>query len=619
MAARAAPGSRLHPPPCRRLSGRRRRATAKSAAVATAAAGRPRAKRLLVAAGARANRGTAWLLAAALVAHVVSAAVYLLTPAAFGAVLDAASASPADLSGSAARLAALYAAQALCAFLQAFLLTSATERLALDLRSRAFENAMRLDAAFFDANPVGEVLSRLSADVAQVRGALEGSFRAVRALVEMIGSLALLACTSASLTAVTLAVAPVAAALSKGFGAPVKKLSKEAQDCLAESLAVAEEALGVVRVAKSFTREGSHAERYSAAAGAAYALARRIAVRQGVLEGLVRSCGNASALVILVCGGALVARGELTVGALTSFVIYTLYVSGALGTLASAYGDVMKAEGAGSRLFELIDRAPERAGGRAPPGRWDMRLEGVTFAYPSRPGKVLDRVSMDFPEGEVTALVGPSGSGKSTVLALLQRLYEPDEGAVLIGGEDAAGLDVHAVRRGVAVVSQEPALMSGTVAENIAYGRADGDATAEEVEEAAEAANAAQFVRGFPLGFDTPLGGRGQTLSGGQRQRIAIARAVLKDAPVLLLDEATSALDASAESAVREALARLGAGRTVVVVAHRLQTVRDAHRVVVLDAGRVVEQGDYAELARRPGGAFARMLSEGGLAQKPTP
>jgi ABC-type multidrug transport system fused ATPase/permease subunit len=431
---------------------------------------------------------------------------------------------------------------------------------------------------------------------------------------------------SFQLTLVALSIAPIAVLLSQRFGARVKSLSRATAEALADSAAVADEAVTNVRTLKSFVREAAAATRYERRADRAYRLASRIAVATGMLDGLTRAAGNIGALAILSFGGALVAAGRMSVGQLTSFVIYTLYISSALGTLSTCYAELKRAEGVGARLFALLRREPSIAApvsavaGEVAPSLtlpvapMRLTLRGVSFRFPSRGGLVLTDVDIDVAPGQVTALVGPSGSGKSTVAALLQRFYDPEAGAVLLNGRDIREFDPAWLRRNVATVSQEPALFNSSIADNIAMGAPEGRAvTRADIAAAARAANAHDFIMAFPAGYDTPLGERGVSLSGGQRQRLAIARAILKDAPVLLLDEATSALDMTSEGLVQEALERLTRGRTTLVIAHRFAALRNAATIVVLDGGRVVERGSHAQLVAA-NGLYSRMYRLGRFA-----
>jgi ATP-binding cassette subfamily B protein len=375
------------------------------------------------------------------------------------------------------------------------------------------------------------------------------------------------------------------------------------QDALARAGEVAEEALSGVRTVRAFAAEQGEARRYAAAVWGSFDVARRCTVTSAAFMGISSFAAYGALALVLWYGGHLVARGALTIGGLTSFLVYTLIVASSISELSDLLAELMKAIGTAERIFELLDRAPamDGAGALDPPrleGRWD--LQGVSFSYPSRPdAPVLRGLHLTIRPGEVIALVGPSGGGKSTVAALLLRLYDPTEGRLLLDGHDLRALSPDWLRRQIGVVAQEPLLFSSSVADNIRYGRPD--ASDAEVEAAARAANAHEFIARFPDGYRTRVGERGVQLSGGQKQRVAIARAVLKDPRVLLLDEATSALDAESEHLVKEALDRLMRGRTTLLIAHRLSTVKGANRVIVIDKGRVVQSGDHASLIAEDG------------------
>jgi len=556
-----------------------------------------------------------WFTLAGL-AQLGAAGVYLLTPRAFGACLDSIAGGSGSFVSALLSLATLYALQSVWTFLQSWLLLNATERLSASLREACFASLLRKPLALFDERAAGELISRTSTDVAAVRVAVESAAKACRAAAEVIGAIAVLALMSPALTVTTLGCAPVAAALGKTFGEKVKALSKIAMDSLAETQAIAEESVASVSTVKSFTREAIMEERFAAASARSRALAEGIAVKQGALEALVRTLGNLVALAILGYGGSLVSQSMLSIGQLTSFIIYSLYISTAFGTLATSFADFKRAEGSGTRVFELLAskaevEVPETGGDGRETGEeieeWSIEFDDVSFRYPARPEVlVLDGVSFKAPAGKTTALVGASGSGKSTIAALVQRFYDVESGQIRFGGRDARSLPLKRLRENVGVVSQSPALFTMTVADNIRIG--SESATSAEVQAAAEAANVSGFALDLPEKLDTPLGPGGALLSGGQRQRVAIARALLKDAPVLILDEATSALDSTSEREVQKALSGLGPGRTCLVIAHRLQTVREADHVVVLENGVVIEEGSYQDLAGRRGGSFAEML-----------
>jgi ATP-binding cassette subfamily B protein len=408
-----------------------------------------------------------------------------------------------------------------------------------------------------------------------------------------------------------LLVVPAVAVGAVFYGRKVRALARRQQDALADAGHVAEESLSAIRTVRAFAAEQAEAARYGKAVEASFRLALRRTGAAAAFMGAASAGIYVAIAVVLGYGGTLVVAGELSAGALTSFLVYTLLIAMGLGTLADIWAEAMRGLGAAERVFDLTERAPRMplTGGRVLE-RVEGRLayEGVRFTYPSRPTQeVLRGVDLVVAPGEAVALVGPSGGGKSTLGSLLVRLYDPTHGRVTLDGADLRTLDPSWLRRQVGVVSQEPVLFSTTIAENVRYGRTD--ATDTEVRAAVRAANAEGFVAAFPDGLDTKVGERGQQLSGGQKQRIAIARALLKDPRILLLDEATSALDAESEGLVQDALTRLMKGRTAVVIAHRLSTVIGADRVVVIDGGRAVEQGPHAALVGA-GGVYARLVEK---------
>jgi ATP-binding cassette subfamily B protein len=400
-----------------------------------------------------------------------------------------------------------------------------------------------------------------------------------------------------------LSVVPVVAIGAVVFGRTVRSLSKRTQDALAAASSVAEETVGNIRTVRSFAREEQEVRRYGARVDEAFALGRKQAATYGAFQGFGAFAAGTAVSVVLWYGGTLVIHGAMSAGELTSYMIYTLYLAFDLGGLSSVYADFMRALGASERVFELVDRVPgvvNVTGHRLDRVEGRMRLEGLTFAYPTRPEtNVLQSVDLELEPGRVLALVGPSGGGKSTVAGLIARLYDPQSGRVTLDGTDIRDLDTLWLREQIGAVAQEPVLFAATIEENILYGRPG--ATHAEVEAAARAANAHAFIEAFPDGYRTLVGERGVRLSGGQKQRIAIARALLKNPRILVLDEATSALDSESEHLVQEALDRLMHGRTVLVIAHRLSTVKDADRVVVIEHGSVAESGSHEELVARDG------------------
>ncbi len=489
-------------------------------------------------------------------------------------------------------------------FLRAWLFTLAGERVVANLRKQLYANVVRQEVGFFDAQRTGELINRLSADTGLLQNSVTVNISmALRFVLQAIGSLAVLFYTSWKLATLMLGVVPFVAIGAVVFARMVRSLSKKTQDALAGANSVAEETLGNIRTVRSFAREEQEVGRYAARVDESFQLGRTLALTYGAFQGAMGFAAYASIALVLWYGGGLVMDGGMSVGDLTAFMLYTLFLAFALGGLSGLFGDFNRALGASERVFELLDRTPGvvNGGGRRldrVEGR--VTLEHVDFAYPTRlDAPVLRGVDVEMEPGRVLALVGASGGGKSTVASLLARLYDPTAGRILLDGVDLRDLDTRWLREQIGTVAQEPVLFATTIEENIRYGRPD--ASMDEVEAAAKAANADVFVRAFPEGYQTLVGERGVRLSGGQKQRIAIARALLKDPRILVLDEATSALDSESEHLVQEALERLMHGRTVLVIAHRLSTVRDADRVVVIDGGGVAEVGTHDELVARDG------------------
>ncbi|HEY8595513.1 MAG TPA: ABC transporter transmembrane domain-containing protein [Devosiaceae bacterium] len=480
------------------------------------------------------------------------------------------------------------------------------ERVLTDLRRAVFDHLLTLDATFFDTHRVGELTSRLNGDVATVRAAVGSTASlALRSLVTVIGAVVMMFLTSPRLALAVVVVGPIIIIPILVFGRRLRKMSRKTQDRLADLSAMATEALSSTKTVKAFVQEKAQSEAYSVKAEASFqAESKRLLARAALI--IMVTFLTTAALVGLVWFGARsVFDGSVTVGELSQFVVYAIMASGSLTGMSELFGTFQQVAGATERLTEILDTEtllPLPANPKAMPvpphGRVEFR--NVDFAYLTRDNEtVLRDVSFSVDPGETVALVGPSGAGKSTVFALLQRFYDVKSGAVLVDGLDVRDVDTAVLRKRFAYVEQESVMFAGTVAENIRFGKPE--ATDEEVEAAARAALVHDFVINLDHGYDSIVGERGVMLSGGQKQRVAIARALLKDAPILLLDEATSALDAQSEHLVQVALERLMAGRTTLVIAHRLATIRDADRILVFDEGRVIDQGTHDELVAKDG------------------
>jgi ATP-binding cassette, subfamily B, bacterial len=503
---------------------------------------------------------------------------------------------------------------ALLAFASAaryYLVTTLGERIVADLRGDVFAHLTSLSAAFFDEAKTGEMVSRLTADTTQIKASVGSSISvALRNLVLFIGASAMMVVTSPQLSAFVLAAIPVIVLPLYAFGRAVRRRSRSAQDTLADASAYAAELIGAVRVLQAFTNERLGIARFREAVERAFEAARHSIRARAILTALAIFLVATSVVVVLWVGAHQVLNGQLTPGRLGQFILYAVFAAGALGSLSETGGEIAAASGAAERLFEIlsikpaISRPPHPIALPLPP-RGEAAFANVHFHYPSRPSvSALNGVSFSVRQGEKLAIVGPSGAGKSTIFHLLLRFYDPTSGGITLDGVPLTDLDPAQLRRRTALVPQDSVMFAASVRDNIRFGRPE--ASDAEVARAAELAHATVFIAGLPKGMDAPVGERGVTLSGGQRQRIAIARAILRGAPLLLLDEATSSLDAESETQVAAALADLMRERTTIVIAHRLATVLSCDRILVMENGRIVEEGTHQTLAGA-GGLYARL------------
>ena len=553
-------------------------------------------------------------IAVAAIALVASSSATLILPQFAGGLIDARSMTAAQahaLSGFYLAFIVAGAVLGLAAATRFYAVTWLGERVVADIRKAVFSNVLGLSPQFFEVTRTGEVLSRMTADTTLIQTVVGSSVSlALRNLVTLTGGLALMFITSFKLALLVVGAVIVVMLPMLLFGRWVRKLSRASQDSVADTSARASETLNAVSTVQAFTQENYERTAFSAAVERAFDYARSRTLARAILTAVAFFTVIASLATIALVGLHDMIEGHMTGGALLKFIIYGGLVAGGVGALSETWGDLQRAAGACERLMELLHEVPaiaapahplvlpERSGGA-------VTFDDVTFRYPSRPDfKALNGFSLKVAQGEAVALVGPSGAGKSTVFQLMLRFFEAQSGSIRFDGIDITQLDPVALRQKVAVVSQEPVIFSGTIAANIAYGR-EG-ASREAVKRAADAAAASEFIERLPDGFDTIVGERGVTLSGGQRQRLAIARAILRDAPLLLLDEATSALDAENELLVQQGLANLMVGRTTIVIAHRLATIQKLKRIVVMDQGRVVGEGSHADLVRQ-GGLYARL------------
>jgi len=487
------------------------------------------------------------------------------------------------------------------------------ERVVADLRQDVFRHIAKLPASFFDANRSGEISSRLTADTTQVKSAVSLTASvALRNSMLCLGSVAMMFATAPGLSAMALAAIPLVVMPMVIFGRSVRARSRAAQDSLGRASAFASEMIAGNRTMQAFNAKLAAESAYSADVERAYMSALSAIRARALLTGVAITLIFGGIVAVLWIGARAVLSGALTPGALSQFLLYSVIAAGSLGSLSEVWGELAQAAGAAERLFEILDEPTAFAHAKAPislsgPAKGEVTMRDVGFAYPGAPDvPVLSGLSLHVYAGETVAIVGPSGGGKSTIFSLLLKFYETDKGSILFDGHDVSRLAPHDLRREIAVVPQDVTIFAASIFDNIAFGRPN--ATREEVVAAAMRAQAHDFISKLEAGYETVVGERGMTLSGGQRQRIAIARAILKDAKILLLDEATSALDAESEASVQRAFDTLMQDKTTIVIAHRLATVLKADRILVVDEGRVVEQGSHAALLRE-GGIYARLAS----------
>lgn len=540
-----------------------------------------------------------------------------------GKIIDVIYTNPsADCSSSLTRLCLALGGVFLCGAaanaVRVYLMQTSGQRIVNRLRASLFSSVLKQEVAFFDKTRTGELINRLSADAALLgRSVTENLSDGLRAGAQASVGIGMMFFVSPKLATFVLSVVPPVSIIAVLYGRYLRKLTKVTQDSLAQATQLAEERIGNIRTVRAFGKETTEIEKYTNKVDHVMQLARKEAFARAGFFGATGLSGNLIVLSVLYKGGLLMGSAHMTVGELSSFLMYAFWVGVSVGGLSSFYSELMKGLGAGSRLWELLEREPELPFNEGTvlnekSFRGALEFKSVHFAYPARPEvPIFQDFSLSIPSGSVTALVGPSGAGKSTVISLLLRLYDPASGTISLDGHDIRELNPVWLRSKIGTVSQEPILFSCSIAENIAYGADDpASVTAEQIEQAAAVANAAAFIQNFPQGFSTVVGEKGVLLSGGQKQRIAIARALLKNPKILLLDEATSALDAENEHLVQQALDRLMEGRTVFIIAHRLSTIKNANVVAVLDQGRIIECGKHEELLLKPDGMYRKLMNK---------
>ncbi len=556
------------------------------------------------------------LVALTLVALVVTAAATLAIPSGFRLIIDrgfAAGTDPEAIGRWFRYLLMIVLVLALGTGMRFYFVSILGERVVADIRLAVQRNLLRQSPAFFEENSPSEISSRMTADTTQVEIVVGTTISvALRNAIMVIGGTAYLLYLAPLLTAALVAVVVIVVPLIALFGRRIRGVSRESQDRVADIGSITSEVLGAMKIVQGFNQEAREQGRFSSMVEQTFETARRRITMRATMTVVVIAFVFGSITLLMWRGAVQVAEGTITGGTIAAFVLTGALVAGAFGSLTEVYGDLLRGAGAASRLNELLQVRPEIAPPARPtqlpvPPRGSLAFDHVTFRYPTRPEiAALADFTLTIEPGETVAIVGPSGAGKSTIFQLAERFYDPQLGTIRLDGVPLTSADPAEVRRRMALVPQEGTLFAASARDNLRYG--EWEASEEAIWQAAEAANAAEFLRALPQGLDTFLGEGGARLSGGQRQRVAIARALLRDAPILLLDEATSALDAESERLVQQALERLMKDRTTLVIAHRLATVRAADRIVVMDEGRIVEEGTHARL-QNAGGLYARLAA----------
>jgi ATP-binding cassette, subfamily B, bacterial len=544
-------------------------------------------------------------IAGALIALVIAAGATLAIPLAVKRLIDDGfvAANTALVNQYFAGMLAVVGILALSSALRFYFVSWLGERVVADVRDAVFSHLTTLTPSFYEQQQSGEITSRLTADTTAIKAAFSWTASvALRNAVTLVGAVARMLYTSPKLAALATLAIPLIVIPLVIYGKKVRNLSRKAQDAIAASAAYAQERIGAIATVQSNTQEKTARDFFESATNEAFDAVRKRTTARAFLTAAIIMASSGAIVVLLWLGARAVIAGEMSGGTLSQFVIYAIMGASSLSQLSEVWGEFQSAAGAAERISELLDETPaivSSPGAKVLTSKvsGEVKLENVAYTYPSRPdAKVLDQISFTANPGEVIALVGPSGAGKSTIFNLLQRFNDPDQGRVLLDGENITNLDVKSLRDQISTVPQDPVIFSGSVRENILFSRPE--ASEEDMLAAAKAARVSEFAEKLPQAYDTLLGERGVTLSGGQRQRVAIARAILRNTPVLLLDEATSALDAESESLIQQALEDAAKNRTTIVIAHRLATVRNANRIIVLDQGRVAAQGTHDQLMK---------------------
>jgi ABC transporter fused permease/ATP-binding protein len=553
-----------------------------------------------------------WAFVSGLVFLLFSSLTLLTFPFVAGKLIDTAQGATwvvNDINSIAWMLVGILAIQSVFSFFRVWLFALVSERAMRDIRTALYARLVRLPMGFFDKRRTGELISRITADVSQLQDTFSTTLAELfRQLITLLAGVGFLMYNTPKLTGFMLGTFPVLVLIAMVFGRFIRRLSKKTQDELAAANVIVEETLQSISTVKSFVGEAYESARYGKGLNAVVGVALTTAKYRGAFISFIIFALFGGIVAVMWYGASLVASGEMSVGELVSFVLYTTFIGGSIAGLGDIYSQLQKAIGSSERVLEILEEETESETGSVS-AQFEGKIEfaQVGFRYPTRPEvEVLKNVSFQIHSGEKVALAGHSGAGKSTIIQLLLRFYEAEKGAILVDGRDVRDWNLKALRSKIGIVPQEVLLFGGSIRENIAY--AKPDATEEEIIQAAKKANAWQFISQFPEGLGTLVGERGVKLSGGQRQRVAIARAILKDPAILILDEATSSLDAESESLVQQALDELMKGRTTLIIAHRLATIRKVDRIYALSEGRIVEQGTHQDLLKTEGGFYANLV-----------
>ncbi len=553
-----------------------------------------------------------WAFVSGLVFLLFSSLTLLTFPFVAGKLIDTAQGASwivNDINSIAWILVGILAIQSVFSFFRVWLFALVSERAMRDIRTALYARMVRLPMGFFDKRRTGELISRITADVSQLQDTFSTTLAELfRQLITLLAGVGFLMYNTPKLTGFMLGTFPVLVLIAMVFGRFIRRLSKKTQDELAAANVIVEETLQSISTVKSFVGEAYESARYGKGLNEVVGIALTTAKYRGAFISFIIFALFGGIVAVMWYGASLVASGEMSVGELVSFVLYTTFIGGSIAGLGDIYSQLQKAIGSSERVLEILEEETESETG-AVSEQFEGKIEfaQVGFRYPTRPEvEVLKNVSFQIHSGEKVALAGHSGAGKSTIIQLLLRFYEAEKGAVLVDGRDVRDWNLKALRSKIGIVPQEVLLFGGSIRENIAY--AKPNATEEEIIQAAKKANAWQFISQFPEGLGTLVGERGVKLSGGQRQRVAIARAILKDPAILILDEATSSLDAESESLVQQALDELMKGRTTLIIAHRLATIRKVDRIYALSEGRIVEQGTHQDLLKTEGGFYANLV-----------